>query len=94
MIALRKTHPIFAADQATIWLDCGYDHIVLFKRQLEQQAVYVVVNFSVWPQVIELRRFVESAHATDLLTDTHYERAESLTLPPYGLVWLHSNATN
>lgn len=94
MIALRKTHPIFAAGQPTIWLDCGYDHIVLFKRQQEQQAVYVAVNFSVLPQVIELRRFVEREHATDLLTDTHYERSESLTLPPYGLVWLQSNATN
>ncbi len=94
MIALRKTHPIFAASQPTIWLDCGYDHIVLFKRQLEQQAVYVAVNFSASPQAIELRRFVESERVTDLLTDTHYERAGSLTLPPYGLVWLHSHAMN
>jgi len=89
MIALRKTHAIFAASQPTIWLDCGYDHVVLFKRQLEQQRVYVAANFSAAPQVIELRRFVECEHTTDLLMDSYYQRGESLTLPPYGLVWLY-----
>ncbi len=91
LIALRKSHPIFAAEHPTYWLQNENNHTVLFVRQQGQQALYVIVNFSVWPQSIDLRRFVMGQHTTDLLTDTAYERDTSLTLPPYGLVWLHSN---
>jgi len=93
MIALRKSHPIFAADKPTNWLDCNNDHIVLFARQQDQQAVYTVVNFSAQPQSIDLHPFTTSPRTIDLLTETPYESNEPLTLPPYGMVWLHSTGT-
>jgi amylosucrase len=90
MIALRKSDPIFAADRPTRWLDGGNNHIVLFTRQRAGRAIYVAVNFNAQPQSIDLRRFVTSQHATDLLTGAHYERDAALTLPPYAVVWLNS----
>ena len=90
MIAVRKSNPIFAADHATCWLDYDNEHIALFARQQDQQALYVAVNFSDQPQALDLRRFVTSERATDLLTETSHERDERLALSPYGIVWLHS----
>jgi amylosucrase len=94
MIALRKSHSIFAADNPTYWLQNDNNHTVLFVRQQGQQALYVVVNFSAWPQSIDLHRFVMSRHVIDLLMETAYERDTSLTLPPYGLVWLYGTGPN
>ena len=91
LIALHTSHPIFAADQPTCWLDCDNDHIVLFARQQDQQAIYIAVNFSAQPQTLDLRPFVTTSHLTDLLTETPCERNEPLTLPPYGMVWLQSS---
>lgn len=94
MIAVRKSNPIFAADHATRWLDYDNEHIALFARQQDQQALYVAVNFSDQPQMLDLRHFVASERTTDLLTETSHERDERLTLPPYGIVWLHSIGTS
>ena len=92
MIAIRKSHPIFAAYHPTNWLNGNNTHTVLFSRQQGQQAVYVAVNFSTHPQSLDLRQFVRCESVTDLLTETSYKRDELLTLPPYGMVWLHSNS--
>jgi amylosucrase len=94
MIALRKSNPIFAADQPTCWLYSDNEHVALFARQQDQQAIYVAVNFSPQPQTLDLRRFITGQHTTDLLTETPHERDEPLTLPPYGVVWLHTTGTN
>ena len=94
LMVLRKANPIFAAYNPTRWLNSGYDHIVLFTREKEQQTIYVAVNFSPYSQTIDLRRFVKSQHTIDLLTEARYETNEPLTLPPYGVVWLHSNGPN
>jgi len=90
MIALRKSHPIFAAYNPTNWLNGNNTHTVLFARQQGQQAIYVAVNFSAYSQSLDLRQFVRREHVTDLLTETSYKRDELLTLPPYGMVWLQS----
>ena len=90
MIAIRKSHPIFAAYNPTNWLNGNNTHIVLFARQQGQQAIYVAVNFSAYPQSLDLRQFVVSEFVTDILTETSYKRDEPLTLPPYGMVWLHN----
>lgn len=88
MIALRTSHSIFAADHPTHWLNGYHNHIVLFARRHDQQAVYIAVNFTPWPQSIDLHRFVTNSRVTDLLTDTTYWNSEWLTLPPYGMAWL------
>ncbi len=90
MIAIRKSHPIFAAYNPTNWLNGNNTHVVLFARQQGQQAIYVAVNFSAYPQCLDLRQFVRREHVTDLLTKTSYKRDELLTLPPYEMVWLQS----
>ena len=90
MISIRTSHPIFAAYNSTIWLNGNNTHIVLFARQQGQQAVYIVVNFSADTQYLDLRHFVSSEQVKDLLTETSYKRDEPLTLPPYGMVWLHT----
>jgi len=90
MIAIRKSHPIFAAYNPTNWLNGNNTHVVLFVRQQGQQAIYVAVNFSAYPQSLDLRQFVRREHVTDLLTKTSYKRDELLTLPPYEMVWLQS----
>ncbi len=90
MIAIRKSHPIFAAYNPTNWLNGNNTHIVLFARQQGQQAVYIAVNFSPYPQSLDLRQFVVNESVTDLLTETSYKQDELLTLPPYGMVWLHN----
>ncbi len=90
MIEIRKSHPIFAAHNPTNWLNGSNTHIVLFVRQQGQQAVYVVVNFSAYTQSLDLRQFITSKHVIDLLTENQYKIDETLTLPPYGMVWLHN----
>ena len=91
MIALRKSHPIFAAYNPTIWLNGNNPHIVLFARQHGKQAVYVAANFSADSQTLDLRHFVDSEYVTDLLTETSYQRdGLPITLPPYGMIWLHN----
>lgn len=90
MISIRKSHPIFAAYNPTNWLNGNNTHTVLFARQQGQLAVYVVVNFSADTQYLDLRQFVSSEQVTDLLTETAYKRDEPLTLPPYGMFWLHT----
>ncbi|GAC1425498.1 MAG: alpha-amylase family glycosyl hydrolase [Ktedonobacteraceae bacterium] len=94
MIAIRKSHSIFAAYNPTNWLNGNNTHIVLFARQQGQQAVYVVVNFSAYAQSLDLRQFVKNEHVIDLLTETSYERDKPLTLPPYGMVWLHNSTVS
>ncbi len=91
MIAIRKSYPIFAAYNSTNWLNGNNTHTVLFARQQGQQAIYIAVNFSAYPQSLDLRQFVRREYVTDLLTETSYKRDELLTLPPYGMVWLQSN---
>ncbi len=90
MISTRKSHPIFAAYNPTIWLNGSNTHIVLFARQQGKQAVYIVVNFSADAQYLDLRQFVSSEQVKDLLTETFYSSDEQLTLPPYEMVWLHT----
>ena len=90
MIAIRKSHPIFAAYNPTTWLNGNNPHIVLFARQQGQQALYVAVNFSAYSQSLDLRQFIVSESVTDLLTEASYQRDERLTLPPYGMVWLQN----
>jgi len=90
MIEIRKSFPIFAAHNPTSWLNGNNTHVVLFARQQGQQAVYVAVNFSPYPQTLDLSLFIMSEDVTDLLTKTSYKRDEPLRLPPYGMVWLHS----
>ncbi len=92
MIAIRKSHPIFAAYNPTNWLNGNNTHTVLFARQQGQQAVYVAVNFSKYEQSLDLRQFVTRERVTDLLTETLYKRDELLTLAPYAMVWLHSSS--
>ena len=94
MIALRKSHPIFAASHPTRWLNDHSNHIVLFTRRNKQQVIYIAVNFTAQPQSLDLSRFATSQHLTDLLTETSYDRDQPLTLPPYSMVWLHSNAAS
>ncbi|GAC1398572.1 MAG: alpha-amylase family glycosyl hydrolase [Ktedonobacteraceae bacterium] len=88
MIAIRKSYPILAAYNPTNWLNGNNTHTVLFARQQGQQAIYVAVNFSAYPQSLDMRQFVRREYVTDLLTETSYQRDELLTLPPYGMVWL------
>ncbi|GAC1674431.1 MAG: alpha-amylase family glycosyl hydrolase [Ktedonobacteraceae bacterium] len=90
MIALRTSHPTFAANQPTRWLNPNNNHVVLFARGRNRQAIYVAVNFTPHPQSIDLGRFVTHQRATDLLTGASYGGDELLTLPPYGMVWLQS----
>ena len=94
MIAIRKSHPIFAAYNPTNWLNGNNTHTVLFARQHGQQAVYVAVNFSRYEQSLDLRQFVTSECVIDLLTETLYKRDELLTLAPYEMVWLHNSSPN
>ncbi|GCE22276.1 alpha-amylase family glycosyl hydrolase [Dictyobacter kobayashii] len=91
MIALRKSNPIFGADQPTQWLNNIDKHTVLFVRQQGLQRIYVAANFSAYTQSLDLRQFVASQHTTDLLTERRYARDEPLTLAPYEMVWLHSD---
>lgn len=90
MIEVRKSHPIFAADRPTLWLNSDNNHIVLFARQQGQETVYVVVNFSNQYQTTNLNRFNLAQRAVDLLTETIYEKDYVVTLPAYGVVWLQS----
>ncbi len=94
MIVLRKSNPIFAANQPTRWLNANNNHIVLFARQRERQSIFVAVNFTAQPQSIELKHFFTGQRAIDLLTETSYDRDELLTLPAYGMVWLCCTATD
>lgn len=91
MIALRKANPIFAANHPTRWLDSGNNHIILFAREFGPQTIHVAVNFTPHPQSLDLLRLVTGRRVTDLLTGTAYSRDEALSLPPYGMVWLHSS---
>ena len=89
MIAIRKSHPIFAANQPTVWLNSNNPHIVLFARKMGQQAIYVAVNFTPYPQSIDLQPYLTNQPTTDLLTETSHDSSQSLTLPPYEMAWLH-----
>ena len=90
MIALRKSHPIFAANQPTVWLNSNNPHIVLFVRKKGQQAVYVAVNFTPHPQSIDLQPYLANQQTTDLLTERPHNSDQPLTLPPYEMAWLYS----
>ena len=90
MIALRKSHPIFAANQSTVWLNSSNPHIVLFARKKGQQAIYIAVNFTPFPQSINMQPYLAYQQTTDLLTNTSYDSSQPLTLPPYEMVWLYS----
>ncbi len=90
MITLRKSNPIFASDRPTRWLNNVHNRLVLFAREHDQEAVYIVVNFTADYQMIDPNRFITSQLTTDLLTGTFHDSNEPLTLPPYGMLWLHT----
>jgi glycosidase len=94
MIALRKSHPIFAANHPTRWLNPRNNHTVLFARHQHHESLYVAVNFTADPQSIELSHFITNKSVIDLLTEALYDRDQLLTLPPYGMVWLSSITTS
>lgn len=92
MIAIRKSHPIFAAYNPTNWLNSNNPHVVLFARKQGQQAIYVAANFSAYSQSLDLRQFIVSEAVTDLLTKASYQRDALLTLSPYEMVWLYNTS--
>lgn len=94
MIALRKSHPVFAANQPTLWLNSSNPHIVLFARKQGQQAVYIAVNFTPFSQSIDLQPYLANQQTTDLLTNTPYDSSQLLTLPPYEMVWLYGGSSD
>jgi amylosucrase len=91
MIHLRKINPVFAADGKATWSDCGNDHVLLLERVHAGNWLLILANFADTPQTIQRRDLPahDPRHPyTDLLTGDTYPLEHSVTLPPYGTLWL------
>nr|MBA3827208.1 amylosucrase [Ktedonobacterales bacterium] len=87
MIAVRTTHPLFAATNPTQWLDVGNDAVVALTRGIAAE-VLVLVNVSAAAQTIPLPPY--TCH--DLLSIDLYPAGEEVVLAPYAMKWLAKEA--
>ncbi|CAM5193486.1 amylosucrase [Alishewanella longhuensis] len=65
-------------------LQSGNQHLFAYRRQLDQQSVLCVVNFSEAPQPFTS---LPASSWQDELTATRYQ-APTITLQPYQVLWL------
>ncbi len=91
LIDLRKAHPAFAADGKAAWLDAANEHILAFERTHAGETILILANFSEYVQTVETR-FLPPAdphrRLRDLVMGEEFAAAPTITLPPYGFLWL------
>ena len=83
---LRRQYPVFRSDAEFSTFDTGDSRLLGLKRTLDGQTLTAVFNFSEWWLSVSAEPFLQSS---DLLTD-QLIRDDSVSLPPYGFLWLLS----
>ena len=90
IIQLRKNSPVLSGEPP-VFIHTENPHIFGYKRQQRASQLWVLNNFSDFPQVIthiSLRFFGLKAHFKDLVTGDSFDNKEDLTLAPFQFVWL------
>ena len=83
---LRRRYPVFRSDAEFSTFDTGDSRLLGLKRTLDGQTLTAVFNFSEWWLSVSADSFPQS---TDLLAGQPVP-GDSISLPPYGFVWLLS----
>jgi len=83
LIEVRKSTPLLA-DGVTNFLYSGNPHVLAYTRHDQFLAL---VNFSDFPQPVDLQRFTDEAHLIDII-DENAIAAGILTLDAYRFRWL------
>ncbi|WP_423185305.1 alpha-amylase family glycosyl hydrolase [Alishewanella sp. d11] len=83
LIAVRSRLDALGSGSTEI-LQTGNPHLFAYRRQLDQQSVLCVVNFS---EVTQAFSSLPASQWQDALTDTAYQ-APNLMLQPYQVLWL------
>lgn len=83
LIAVRNRFTVLGAGTTEI-LQSGNQHLFAYRRQLDQQSMLCVVNFSETAQPFSS---LPASKWQDALTDTLYQ-APTITLQPYQVLWL------
>ena len=81
---LRAAHPVFRADAAVSVPDAGSNRLLAIERRYAVDRFVGVYNFSRESVAVGM----DLRGMTDLLTGEPVEG--TITLPPYGFLWLHS----
>nr|MCU0481492.1 alpha-amylase family glycosyl hydrolase [Anaerolineae bacterium] len=88
LIRIRQTHAHFNGTQ-TQFVDVQNKHVLAFIRN---QSLFVLANFSEFPQSISKRvlnaYWHTSVQITDLVSDTKLENEDEIRLEPYQFMWL------
>jgi glycosidase len=89
---IRKTHPIFNSKAEYTILSLGNTHVYGFLKQLENQTMICLFNFSEDHQYFSadvLRKYTDKTILTDLITDKIVTMNEdAVKMFPYESLWL------
>src|SRR5579885_3571639 len=92
LIALRKHQPAIY-DTETEFVDTGNGHLFGYIRHGKGQRLFVVANFSSYPQEMDanqLRMYGASYRFTDLISGQKLTAEQPLRLEPYQCMWLEA----
>lgn len=90
LIELRKTIPAFGGAETEI-LSLRSKRLFSYVRQMQNERVLAICNFSEQPQLIdgnEVRLHGLGYHFVDLVSDQPFSTINALMLEPYQFVWL------
>lgn len=94
LISLRKKNPVFADNSNLLIHHSGNDHVLVFERQDEKNAVLVVCNFNTSTEVInaswlQKMGYIKNSEYKDLISNNKFKVSSGLLeIRPYRLLWL------
>ena len=86
---LRVKYNVFSGDGKTKLIDLDDISVLAFMRNLEDENLICVFNFSEWDKNINLNL---DGKYKDIITEATYNLKDELNVKPYGVLWLYKKS--